>query len=86
MAIILSVLGAICFGVALVTGRVGLARTYLTGKGIAWFLYAALTIAAVSTVVPIGWSLPDEKLSPRVLTGASITVAAVVYLVSTSSG
>lgn len=57
-------------------------------------MYAALAVAPVWTVVPIVASYPlitaivgtavlaDEKLSLQVVVGASITVAAVVYLVS----
>lgn len=77
----------------------GLAWFSVTGAlngGAVLLMYAALAIAPVWTVTPIVASYPlitgvisavflrDEKLSLQVLTGAGMTVAAIVFLVGST--
>lgn len=80
--------------------RAGLAWFGVTGVlngGAVLLLYTALTLAPVATVAPIVATYPlvtallsaavlrDERLSGRVLAGAAIVVAAVVYLVASQA-
>jgi drug/metabolite transporter (DMT)-like permease len=73
----------------------------LTGAlngGAVLLMYAALSMAAVSTVAPIVAAYPlittlvssivlrGEIVSTRMLTGAAITVAAIIYLVVSTTG
>jgi drug/metabolite transporter (DMT)-like permease len=74
------------------------AATGVLNGGAVLLLYAALAIAPVWKVTPIVASYPlitgvvsavflrDERLSLQVVTGAGMTVAAIVFLVSLGSG
>jgi len=69
------------------------ALTGILNGGAVLLMYAALTVAPVSMVAPVVAAYPlvtvllgalalrDEALSPRVVTGAAVTVAAIAYLV-----
>jgi drug/metabolite transporter (DMT)-like permease len=68
--------------------------TGLLNGGAVLLLYTALTMAPVSTVAPLVATYPlvtavasalvlrDEVITPRVVAGAVITVAAVAYMVA----
>lgn len=81
--------------------RVSIAWFAATGAlngGAVLLMYAALSLAPVSLVAPLVATYPlvttlvsaavlrDELLTARILAGAAITVAAVVYLVASTTG
>ena len=74
------------------------AATGVLNGGAVLLMYAALNIAPVSLVAPIVATYPlvtalvsalmlqEEAVSPRMVTGAAVTVLAIVYLVGSTSG
>lgn len=100
MPFAIAALSSLCFGVALVTKQ-GLAWFTLTGVlngGFVLLMYAALKEAPVSMVAPVVATYPlitalvsavvlkVSALTGRVVAGAIVTVAGVVYLVATGTG
>lgn len=89
MAVLLSMLSALCFGAAAVTSKVGL-RSLDARAGAAISVPTATALFAVASPFALemvaalvsGAALREEGLTLRVVAGATVTVAAVVYLIA----